>query len=125
MAMMDAGICCLNCKYYYCLIRPWQADPEITTPVGQPSFPSYTSGHSAFSASAAKVLGYIFPDEKENLDAMAEEAGISRLYGGIHYCFDIDGGRKTGETIGQPFVEDDLTIGHRNRDIITHDVDRI
>ncbi len=46
---------------------------------------------------------------------MAEEAGISRLYGGIHYRFDIDGGRKTGEIIGQTVVEKDPTVGWVNR----------
>ncbi len=104
MAMMDAGICCWDTKYYYCLLRPWQADPEITTPIGRPNFPSYTSGHSAFSAAAAEALSYVFPDEKDKIRSMAEEAGISRLYGGIHYRFDIDEGQKGGECIGKMAV---------------------
>jgi hypothetical protein len=39
MAMMDAGICYWDTKYYYCLLRPWQADPEITTSISKPNFP--------------------------------------------------------------------------------------
>lgn len=105
MAMMDAGICCWDTKYYYCLLRPWEADPEITTPIGKPNFPSYTSGHSAFSASAAEVLAYVFPDEEDKIRSMAEEAGMSRLYGGIHYRFDIDEGQKGGSGIGKMAVE--------------------
>ncbi len=85
MVMMDAGICCWDTKYYYCLLRPWQADPEITTPIGRPNFPSYTSGHSAFSAAAAEVLAYVFPDEEDMIRSMAEEAGMSRLYGAEEY----------------------------------------
>jgi membrane-associated phospholipid phosphatase len=104
MAMMDAGICCWDAKYHYCLLRPWQADPEITTPVGRPNFPSYTSGHSAFSAAAAEVLSYVFPDEEEKIRAMAEEAGMSRLYGGLHYRFDIEEGRKGGKAMGEMAV---------------------
>ncbi len=105
MAMMDAGICCWDTKYYYCLLRPWQADPEITTPIGRPNFPSYTSGHSAFSAAAAEVLSYILPDEEGRIRSMAEEAGMSRLYGGIHYMFDIEEGQKGGKAIGELAVE--------------------
>lgn len=101
LAMMDAGICCWDTKYYYFLLRPWQADPEITTPIGRPNFPSYTSGHSAFSAAAAEVLSYVFPDEEYRIRSMAEEAGISRLYGGIHYRFDIEEGQKGGKAIGE------------------------
>jgi hypothetical protein len=107
MAMMDARICYWDCKYHYCYIRPYQVDSNITTPVGKPNFPSYTSGHSAFSASAAEVLSYIFPDKKKEIQAMAEEAGISRLYGGIHYRFDIENGIKTGIKIGDLAVQKD------------------
>lgn len=111
MAMTDAGICCWDTKYYYCLMRPWQADPKINTAVGKPNFPSYTSGHSAFSASAAEVLGYIFPDEKDQIELMAEEAGISRLYGGIHYRFDIDKGQEGGKAAGRMAVERGMADG--------------
>ncbi|HEX8550875.1 MAG TPA: phosphatase PAP2 family protein [Abditibacteriaceae bacterium] len=103
MALMDAGICCWDAKYKYYLLRPWMADPKITTPVGQPNFPTYTSGHSTFSGAAAEVLGSIFPDKKSRLDAMATEASMSRIYGGIHFRFDcepaVEGGRKIGQLV--------------------------
>lgn len=111
MAMMDAGICCWDTKYYYCLIRPWQADPKITTAVAKPNFPSYTSGHSDFSSAAAEVLDYIFPGDKSQTDSMAAEAGISRLYGGIHYRFDIDKGSEVGRMMGRMAVERGLEDG--------------
>ncbi|MER3413620.1 MAG: PA-phosphatase [Armatimonadota bacterium] len=100
MAVMDAGIAVWDAKYTYWLKRPSQADPNITTPIGLPNFPSYTSGHSGFSGAAATVLAYIFPDQAETLNAMAEEAAISRLYGGIHYRFDNEDGLKQGRQIG-------------------------
>jgi len=99
MAMMDAGICCWDAKYTYWLIRPSQADPLITTPVGLPNFPSFTSGHSSFSGAAASVLGYLLPHEANSLQAMAEQAAISRLYGGIHYRFDSEVGLENGRGI--------------------------
>jgi hypothetical protein len=75
-------------------------DPSIKTAVGLPNFPSYTSGHSTFSAAAATVLSYLFPSGTADFDAQKEEAAISRLYGGIHYRSDIDVGKDHGKRIG-------------------------
>jgi len=99
MAMMDAGIAVWDAKYVYWLIRPSQADRAITTPVGLPNFPSYVSGHSGFSGAAADVLGYFFPAERASLAAQAEEAAMSRIYGGIHYRFDSEAGLRMGRAI--------------------------
>jgi hypothetical protein len=38
------------------------------------------------------VLGRFFPEERGRFDALAAEAGVSRLYAGIHYRFDIEAG---------------------------------
>ncbi len=99
MAIADAGICCWDTKAYYYSARPSQIDPSIKT-IGMPNFPSYTSGHSTFSGAASTVLGYIFPDEKPNFDAMAVEANLSRIYGGIHYRSDCEVGLRCGRAIG-------------------------
>jgi membrane-associated phospholipid phosphatase len=99
MAMMDAGVAVWDAKYVYWLIRPSQADPAITTPVGLPNFPSYVSGHAGFSGAAADVLGFFFPNEVESLRVQAEEAAMSRLYGGIHYRFDSEVGLRMGRSI--------------------------
>lgn len=97
--LMDAGVCCWDVKYYYFFPRPNQIDPEIKSVVGVPNFPAYTSGHSTFSAAAARVLGYIFPSESEALWAKAVEASESRIYGCIHYRFDCKIGLICGENI--------------------------
>jgi membrane-associated phospholipid phosphatase len=101
VALMDAGIACWDSKYTYWLIRPSQVDPAIDLPVGLPNFPSYVSGHSTFSGAAAEVLAAAFPSRRSALQAMAEEAALSRLYGGIHYRFDSDAGLDMGRRIGQ------------------------
>jgi membrane-associated phospholipid phosphatase len=105
MAIMDAGISCWDAKYTYWVLRPSHADPTITTPVGLPNFPSYPSGHSTFSGAAAEVLGHFFPNEKERLAAMAEEASMSRVYGGIHYRFDGETGLAMGRSVGRLAIE--------------------
>jgi hypothetical protein len=100
MAVMDAGICCWDTKYAYWLLRPYQADPAITTPVGKPNFPAYTSGHATFSGAASEVLAFLFPHHKNEVRQMAEEAALSRLYGGIHFRFDNEVGLESGRGIG-------------------------
>jgi membrane-associated phospholipid phosphatase len=80
--------------------RPSQLDRRIRTSIGLPNFPSYTSGHSTFSAAAAEVLSYLFPAGTERFEADKEEAAISRLYGGIHYRSDIEVGKSHGKRIG-------------------------
>jgi hypothetical protein len=100
MAIMDAGIACWDSKYHYLVIRPWQADTRIASLVGYPNHPSYPSGHSCFSGASAEALGYFFPAEKDTLWQLAEEASISRLYGGIHYEFDLTAGKEIGRQVG-------------------------
>jgi len=99
MAMHDAGVGCWDAKFFYFSPRPSQIDPSIKTDIGLPNFPSYTSGHSTFSAAASAVLSYLFPTGASSFAAMRDEAGISRLYGGIHYRSDIDAGKAHGARI--------------------------
>jgi hypothetical protein len=99
MAMHDAGVGCWEAKYHYFNPRPSQMDPSIKTQIGMPNFPSYTSGHSTFSAAAASVLTYLFPSGATSFASMRDEAGISRLYGGIHYRSDIEAGKAHGVRI--------------------------
>lgn len=100
MAMHDAAVGCWDAKFAYFNPRPSQLDPSIRTMVGLPNFPSYTSGHSTFSAAAAAVLAYLFPGGASYFDAQKEEAAVSRLFGGIHYRSDIEIGKDHGTRIG-------------------------
>jgi len=101
--MFDAGIGCWDAKLFYWLVRPWKADPLITTTaaVGKPNHPSYPSGHSCLSSSGAEVISTFFPEQRAQLAAMVEEAGLSRMYGGIHYRFDIDAGQALGRNVAR------------------------
>ncbi len=97
-----------------------------------PPFPTYTSGHSTFSGAASAVLTSLFGDqfafdstsdghlaaEQRPLDPSqivtrhftsfnqaAEEAGLSRIYGGIHFDFDNTVGRSLGDRVGRAVLE--------------------
>ena len=100
-AMMDGLIGCWDSKYFYWVIRPSQADPSITLTFGLPNHPSYPSGHSCVSSAAATVLTYLFPDRGAEVSGWLTEAGLSRMYAGIHYRFDIDAGKNLGVAVGQ------------------------
>src|SRR6266550_8910506 len=101
--MADAQVGCWDAKLTYWFIRPWKADLGITVvpAVGMPNHPSYPSGHSCVSASAAEVLSAFFPEERAELDAMVIEAGLSRMYAGIHYRFDIEAGQALGRSVAR------------------------
>jgi hypothetical protein len=104
MSQHDAAVACWDAKFTYYNPRPSQLDPGIRTVVGLPNFPSFTSGHSTFSAAAAEVLSYLFPSGAAYFADQRDEAAISRLYGGIHYRSDIEvgkdhGGRIAGYTV--------------------------
>jgi len=110
-AMMDALIGCWDAKYFYWLVRPYQADPGITTPIGKPNHPSFPSGHSCNSAAATAVLAHFFPAEAAGLANQLAEAGLSRMYGGIHYRFDITAGAQLGNAVAALALSVDQSVG--------------
>ena len=118
VAMADAFIGCWAAKYQYDVIRPISyirkvIDPKWEPLLNTPPFPEYPSGHSAQSAAAASMLtalfgeDYGFADESPAPDGVpprsfkgfwdaANEAAISRLYGGIHFMPAIANGQAQG-----------------------------
>ena len=132
IAEADAAIVAWDYKYRYNFWRPvtaihnadsdgnpaTTADASWTPLLVTPPFPSYISGHSTFSAAAAKVLELFFGTDhvafSTTSDALpgvtrsytsftqaAAEAGQSRIYGGIHFQFDNVAGTQAGAAIGQ------------------------
>jgi membrane-associated phospholipid phosphatase len=94
------------------------ADPTWTSLIATPPFPSYTSGHSTFSSASAGLLALFFGTDQisfsttsdalpgvtrsfTRLSDAAEEAGQSRIYGGIHWQFDNQAGLASGQALGE------------------------
>jgi PAP2 superfamily len=122
VGVADAFIGCWGAKYRYDLLRPVTyirrvIDPNWESLMTTPPFPEYPSGHSVQSGAAAAVLTSIFGEnfafedathQKDGLPprafpsfwAAANEAGISRLYGGIHFRAAIEGGLEQGRCVG-------------------------
>jgi hypothetical protein len=104
--MSDAFVSCWYTKYDYWTARPFQRIPNITTEIPTPNFPSYTSGHSVISMVASRVLGEMFPNEKDHFRDQAIEAGLSRIWAGIHFKQDVVQGMNQGNKIADKVVED-------------------
>jgi len=102
-AMMDAAIGCWDAKLTYWFIRPPQADPAIRLipAIGLPNHPSYPSAHSCFSGAAVGILSEFFPTKTGSLNAMVDQAGLARIYAGIHYRFDVDVGQQLGRQVAR------------------------
>lgn len=123
VAVFDAFVSCWNDKYKYNMIRPVTVAHEVMRnrhwqPFLQtPPFPEHPSGHSAISAAAATVLtglfgsfpfedtsDYAYIGMKRNFvsfEQAAQEASISRVYGGIHYRTGVDAGATQGRSVGE------------------------
>ena len=119
IAVADAITALWWAKYHYNLLRPVTyiqkvIDPTFTTVLPTPPFPEYESAHSTQSAAAATSLEYLFgnqvpfvdhahdadgfsPRPFERIYAAAEEAGISRIYAGIHF----PSGNLDGQALGR------------------------
>lgn len=127
-AVFDGFIACWHGKYQYEYIRPITyirryIDPNWDAFLQTPPFPEYPSGHSVVSGSASSVLtslfgdNYAFTDSSEmpylhgvrkftSFNAAAEEAAMSRLYGGIHYMPAIKNGVVLGRSVGDNVVNE-------------------
>jgi hypothetical protein len=103
VAASDAVIACFEAKYFYWTIRPSQTDTTLVLAdsVDLPNFPSFPSGHACSAGAFDASMGHFFPDERATFTRIAEEQAMSRLYGGIHYRFDNDGGLALGRIVAR------------------------
>jgi membrane-associated phospholipid phosphatase len=114
MVAVDAIIASNDAKLAYWLLRPSQADPAITLAIAPlPNFPAYPSNHATISAAMAEVLAVAFPNRADELRAAADEAALSRVYGGIHYRFDGDAGLALGRAVARWGIAADETHATR------------
>jgi hypothetical protein len=127
IGLMDGFQSCWDEKYRSNRIRPETAirkylDPSWTPFLQTPPFPEYLSGHSTISSVSAVILTHFFGKEFAYTDTVeeryglkarsylsfeqaAEEAGISRFYGGIHFMDAIENGQMQGFAVGNHVLD--------------------
>jgi hypothetical protein len=127
MGLMDGFISCWDEKFRSNRVRPETAIRELVDPHWQPllqtpPFPEYLSGHSVISTASATILSHYFGDQFAYTDSVevsyglparhftsfrqaAEEAAISRFYGGIHFMDAIEQGMVQGKKVGEQLIK--------------------
>lgn len=68
---------------------------------GTPRHPAYPSGHSTFSAAASTVMTCFFPSYARDWGLLADNIGLARLWGGVHWKTDHTEGQRLGRFIGE------------------------
>jgi len=133
IAVSDAFVTCWDTKYRYNLLRAVTyirslIDDQWSPLLATPPFPEFTSGHSVQSAAAFQVMADLFGDEQQLVDhthdargltprafisfsRCAEEAAISRLYGGIYFRPAIDLGLDQGRCVADAVSRLRLRVG--------------
>ena len=147
VAQADAGIATWDCKFEYDIVRPetavrelgdsfdnpalaGQRDPNWMTLIPTPPFPAYVSGHSAFSASSARILAKVLGTDSISFSGKAPdlvnwptqlagvtrswtslwdaamEGSLSREYGGIHWEADHTEGMALGRNVADAVYRD-------------------
>jgi hypothetical protein len=127
VAMFDAFICCWQEKFKSAYIRPVtvindEIDAQWLPMLQTPPFPEYPSGHSTITRSAAVMLTKLFGDKFafqdtsdlryigmqrhfESFVQAANEASISRYYGGIHYVNSVNAGANQGKKVSEFIIQ--------------------
>jgi len=123
ITMNDATISCWKAKYTYNLLRPvtyirkHMGYTDWNSLISTPPHPEYSAAHATLSASAGYALESVFgknysftdhtydvigmnPRSFTSFEAAGIEAGLSRLYGGIHYRPSIETGNTQGKKVG-------------------------
>ncbi len=127
VGLYDGFLSCWGEKYKSHAIRPETyinrlIDPKWLPYIQTPPFPEYTSGHSVISNASSYILTQLIPqpygytDSSEmyigipprsfkSFEQASTEAGISRMYGGIHFTPSIVNGAEQGKKVGKLVID--------------------
>ncbi|HUR65262.1 MAG TPA: vanadium-dependent haloperoxidase [Chitinophagaceae bacterium] len=127
LGLYEGFLSCWTDKFHYNTVRPETYINKLISPkwkpyIETPPFPEYPSGHSVISSTTATILTgmipqpYCFTDSSEmyiNLPSRsfnsfrdaANEASVSRFYGGIHFMEALNNGIDQGKLIGNYILQ--------------------
>ena len=114
-AIMDSQIACWDAKLFFWTLRPSQVDPLISLAFAVPNNPSYPSGHACAAGAGAMVLSHFFPGSTKEFTDRVTAAGMSRVYAGVHYRFDVSAGNDLGYAVAAWAIGVDKSAGLLSR----------
>ncbi len=81
--------------------------PQRPTPnpsPGTPRLPAYPGGHSTYAGAASELLSFFLPDYTAEFDMLADNIGLARMWGGIHYRSDHEQGIRLGRCVARQVI---------------------
>jgi membrane-associated phospholipid phosphatase len=101
---MDAYIASQDSKFAYWVARPNMFDPSITTLFPNPNHPSYPSNAAVFNGTVTGILAHLFPRDAALFKGLGDQAGESRIWAGIHFRSDVEGGRVVAQNVANVVI---------------------
>lgn len=100
----DATVAAWDSKYAYNRPRPSAVDPSLETVIPNPSSPSYPSEYAVTAGAASAILSYLYPDNAQQYQDLADESVRSRLLAGVEYPSDIEAGLVLGRAVAEQAI---------------------
>lgn len=104
--LSETVIATFDAKYTYWVKRPTMLDATLSAAIEVPNHPSYPSAHSTTSMAAATILSVFFPQDQKMWQDLAQQAGLSRIWAGIHFPLDHEKGRKLGYQVARSVLKE-------------------
>lgn len=105
IGIYDISIVGFSAKYQFLRMRPQEFDPSVHYEIPVPKHPSYPANHALIAWTSATILSHYLPSAKVEWERLANEAGTSRIWAGIHYPIDIEVGKEMGIKVGNMIVD--------------------
>jgi hypothetical protein len=105
VAIYDATVAAWDSKYTYNRPRPSEVEPALLTIIPNPASPAYPSEYAVTAGAASTILSWLFPDEAQRFEDLAQEAANSRLLAGVEYPSDVAAGLELGRQVAELVIE--------------------
>lgn len=100
-AVYDATVAAWDSKFAHNRARPSEFDPSLKTAIPNPASPAYPSEHAVTAGAASAMLGYLFPDQAQRFNDLADEAANAFVQAGVQYPSDAQAGLELGRKVAE------------------------
>jgi membrane-associated phospholipid phosphatase len=105
VAVYDGMVAAWDAKYAYNRLHPSEFDSTLVTLLPNPTSPSYPSEHAVAAGAASAILAYVFPDDAQIFNDLAQTAAHSRVLAGVSFPSDVEAGLALGRAVAAKVIE--------------------